>query len=393
MKGRLVRGRISASGFGRGLLIDLCLAHEVNQPRLKFSIAGVTHLERQAHLLAHLLRFGQQCTCPGLILVQADAGSRPELLVHNSQGAELLHTGTAMPLGGLPITRYAEAKGREAALDFEDLQLEVRDLLRSDEEIRLAESQRFRAVMIDEFQDTNRLQTEILDLLTGGTEVDLFSVGDEFQSIYGFRHADVAVFRERRHAADVALSLTLNYRSRPEVLGAITSFLLTRAQIFDAQKATIWLTGSLNGRDWQHVRSVGLALVVLVPVAIGLARHLRILELGDDTAKGLGARVELVRGLLLVCAVSLAAVAVASAGPIAFVALVAPQIARRLVDARTIALVPAAVVGALLMVLSDVVGRRIVAPTELPVGIITAVVGAPFLLFLLARANRIGSGG
>ena len=178
-----------------------------------------------------------------------------------------------------------------------------------------------------------------------------------------------------------------------EVLGAITSFLLTRAQIFDAQQATIWMTGSLNGRDWQHVRSVGLALVVLVPVAIGLARHLRILELGDDTAKGLGARVELVRGLLLVCAVSLAAVAVASAGPIAFVALVAPQIARRLVDARTIALVPAAVVGALLMVLSDVVGRRIVAPTELPVGIITAVVGAPFLLFLLARANRIGSGG
>ena len=116
---------------------------------------------------------------------------------------------------------YAEAKEREAALDFEDLQLGVRDLLRANAEIRASEASRFRAVMVDEFQDTNRLQTEILDLLTEGADIDLFSVGDEFQSIYGFRHADVAVFRERRHAADVALSLTLNYRSRPEVLGAI----------------------------------------------------------------------------------------------------------------------------------------------------------------------------
>lgn len=117
--------------------------------------------------------------------------------------------------------RYAEAKQSEAALDFEDLQLRVRDLLASDEDVRARESQRFRAVMVDEFQDTNRLQTEILDGLTGGAEVDLFSVGDEFQSIYGFRHADVAVFREQRHAADVGLSLTLNYRSRPEVIAAV----------------------------------------------------------------------------------------------------------------------------------------------------------------------------
>lgn len=116
---------------------------------------------------------------------------------------------------------YSEAKEREAALDFEDLQLRVRDLFLRHPEIRESESQRFRAIMVDEFQDTNRLQTEILDLLTDGAAVDLFSVGDEFQSIYGFRHADVAVFRERRHAADTALSLTLNYRSRPEVLGAI----------------------------------------------------------------------------------------------------------------------------------------------------------------------------
>ncbi len=140
--------------------------------------------------------------------------------------------------------KYAEAKARESALDFEDLQLQARDLLRARPEIREREQMRFRSILVDEFQDTNRLQTEIVELLrapgaassgggeaiaaqqgdpgafgAGGTE--LFFVGDEFQSIYGFRHADVEVFRERRNAAERLLSLTLNYRSRPEVLAAV----------------------------------------------------------------------------------------------------------------------------------------------------------------------------
>ncbi|HKI93237.1 MAG TPA: UvrD-helicase domain-containing protein [Gaiellaceae bacterium] len=115
---------------------------------------------------------------------------------------------------------YAEAKARESALDFEDLQLVARDLLRDHEEIRDREQLRFRSIMVDEFQDTNRLQTDLADLLRGaGTE--LFYVGDEFQSIYGFRHADVGVFRERRGAAEQLLPLTRNYRSRPEVLAAV----------------------------------------------------------------------------------------------------------------------------------------------------------------------------
>jgi ATP-dependent exoDNAse (exonuclease V) beta subunit len=117
---------------------------------------------------------------------------------------------------------YAEAKERESALDFEDLQLRARDLLRDDARIREREQERFRSIMVDEFQDTNRLQTELLDLLGGGDDDrDLFLVGDEFQSIYGFRHADVAVFRERREAAPTVLPLTQNYRSRPEVLAAV----------------------------------------------------------------------------------------------------------------------------------------------------------------------------
>ena len=117
---------------------------------------------------------------------------------------------------------YAAAKERESALDFEDLQLVARDLLRDHADIREREAWRFRSVMVDEFQDTNRLQCELVDLIAGDAHgCETFFVGDEFQSIYGFRHADVAVFRERRAEADRPLVLSRNYRSRPEVLAAV----------------------------------------------------------------------------------------------------------------------------------------------------------------------------
>ncbi len=113
---------------------------------------------------------------------------------------------------------YRAAKARESALDFEDLQLSTRELLRRDEGVRDRARWRFRSVMVDEFQDTNRLQCEIVDELACD---DLFFVGDEFQSIYRFRHADVAVFRERRDASGGTLALTQNYRSRPEILAVV----------------------------------------------------------------------------------------------------------------------------------------------------------------------------
>ncbi|HET8652352.1 MAG TPA: UvrD-helicase domain-containing protein [Gaiellaceae bacterium] len=117
---------------------------------------------------------------------------------------------------------YAGAKRRESALDFEDLQLVARALLRDNRELREREALRFKAIMVDEFQDTNRLQCELVDLLSDAPgERDVFFVGDEFQSIYGFRHADVAVFRERREQAGGGLPLVQNYRSRPEVLEAV----------------------------------------------------------------------------------------------------------------------------------------------------------------------------
>lgn len=176
------------------------------------------------------------------------------------------------------------------------------------------------------------------------------------------------------------------------VLSAITSYLLTRAEIYDAQRATVWLTGSLNGRGWEHVRPVAVSLAVLVPVLLWLARPLRVMQLGDDAARGLGVPVERTRVGLVVVGVALAAVATASAGPVAFVAFVAAPIARRLTRSP-LTIIPAALTGALLVVASDLVGRRIFAPTELPVGVITGLVGAPYLLWLLARSNRIGRGG
>lgn len=113
---------------------------------------------------------------------------------------------------------YQAAKDSESALDFEDLQLRARDLLRDDASVRDRERLRFRSVMVDEFQDTNRLQCEIVDQFD---PEELFFVGDEFQSIYSFRHADVEVFKERRAGFEGVLPLRRNYRSRPELLAVV----------------------------------------------------------------------------------------------------------------------------------------------------------------------------
>ena len=116
---------------------------------------------------------------------------------------------------------YAAAKRRESVVDFEDLQLAARDLLRDNPAIRDAVQLRFNLVMVDEFQDTNLLQCELIDLVAHPELTEVFTVGDEFQSIYGFRHADVRVFRERRAKAANLLTLRSNYRSRPQVLAAV----------------------------------------------------------------------------------------------------------------------------------------------------------------------------
>jgi iron complex transport system permease protein len=172
------------------------------------------------------------------------------------------------------------------------------------------------------------------------------------------------------------------------MLLAIVHWLLVVAEVFEAARAYVWLNGSLNARGWEHVVPVGIALALLVPAALLLAHVLGALQYGDDTARGLGIPVNRARTALLVVAVGLASVATASAGPIAFVALVSPQIAQRLVGGARPPIGMSLVVGAALTVVSDVIARTAFGGTELPVGIITAVIGAPYLLYLIARYGR-----
>lgn len=175
--------------------------------------------------------------------------------------------------------------------------------------------------------------------------------------------------------------------------GAGTSYLLVRGELADVQQATVWLVGSLNGRSWSDVGPLSVALALLLPVAAVLARSLDALSLGEDAATALGVRVGRARLSLVTVGAALAAVAVAATGPIGFVAFIAPHIARRLADRTGAAVLPvAALSGAVLVLAADLVAGLVLAPTQLPVGIVTVVLGAPYFLFLLQRANRVGAG-
>nr|WP_222132213.1 iron chelate uptake ABC transporter family permease subunit [Pseudonocardia sp. C8] len=177
------------------------------------------------------------------------------------------------------------------------------------------------------------------------------------------------------------------------ILTAVATFLLSRADTNAAYRAAAWQVGSLAGRTWPDVVPAGVAVAVLAPVAVGLVRMLRLLELGDDLARSLAPRLEPPRIGLLAAAVGLAALATASAGPIGFVALVAPLIVRRLLCGRPPGLLPSAAVGALVVNGADLVARTAFSPYELPAGVLTALVGAPLLVSLLVRANKIGASG
>ncbi|MFF1386191.1 FecCD family ABC transporter permease [Arthrobacter sp. NPDC058288] len=173
-------------------------------------------------------------------------------------------------------------------------------------------------------------------------------------------------------------------------LHAMVSFLMTRADIRTAADALVWLNGSLNSASWDRAGILALALLVLVPATAALAGPLRILELGDDTAAGLGVRVGFTRLAVVVVAVALAAVATAAAGPVAFVAFLAGPIARRFTAKAS--LPASAFVGALIVLAADYFAANI-APllldgTVLPVGVVTGALGAPFLLWLLVTSNR-----
>lgn len=173
-------------------------------------------------------------------------------------------------------------------------------------------------------------------------------------------------------------------------LQAVVSFLMTRADIRTAADALVWLNGSLNAASWDRAGILALALLLLVPAVAFLAGRLRILELGDDAAAGLGIRVGRTRLAVVVTGVALAAAATAAAGPVAFVAFLAGPIARRFVHRAS--LPASALTGALIVLAADYLAANI-APllldeTVLPAGVVTGALGAPFLLWLLVSSNR-----
>lgn len=170
--------------------------------------------------------------------------------------------------------------------------------------------------------------------------------------------------------------------------GNLTHWLMSIGDINEAGRAMVWLTGSLNARGWEHVVPVAIALALVIPCTLIGARVLGALQYDDDTARGLGVRLDLSRGLLLLGSIALASIATAAAGPIAFVALATPQIALRLARSPRPPLLISVVLGAALVVGSDVLARTAFGGMELPVGIVTAVLGAPYLIYLLVHRYR-----
>ncbi|WP_409251699.1 FecCD family ABC transporter permease [Bacillus sp. SCS-153A] len=155
----------------------------------------------------------------------------------------------------------------------------------------------------------------------------------------------------------------------------------------DFTRATVWLSGNISGTDWSYVLTLLPWILILIPVAIIKARTLNSLNLGDDVAAGLGTHVERERRILLFIAVALAGASVSVGGGIAFIGLVVPHLARKFAGARHGGLLPVtALLGALLLLVADTIGRNILAPSEIPVGMVVSIVGGCYFIYLLMKS-------
>lgn len=172
------------------------------------------------------------------------------------------------------------------------------------------------------------------------------------------------------------------------IANSLTNLMITFGDINTVSQALVWLAGSVYGRSWSQVWALIPWIVVFGLIALILGRELNTLNLGDEVAQVLGSRLEWQRGFLLLTSVALAGASVATAGAVGFVGLMAPHLGRQLVSASHEGLLPvAAIMGGMLVVIADLLGRVMFAPLELPCGIITAAVGAPYFVYLLIK-NR-----
>ncbi|AGT10391.1 FecCD family ABC transporter permease [Paracoccus aminophilus] len=171
------------------------------------------------------------------------------------------------------------------------------------------------------------------------------------------------------------------------ILSGVNSVLLVMGDLDQAAVAQQWLSGSLNTRSWAHVWPLALGLGLIAPVVIWHARRLSALEMGDDMARQLGIPAERLRMTMVLAAVGLTSLATAAAGPIAFIALAAPQLARRLTRAPEVPVILAALMGAALLMAADLLSQRLPLRLNLPIGLMTGFLGGLYLIFTLMRGR------
>ncbi|MGO4887346.1 FecCD family ABC transporter permease [Anaerobacillus sp. MEB173] len=173
-------------------------------------------------------------------------------------------------------------------------------------------------------------------------------------------------------------------------MGALVTMLMVLSPTYSTSEAYIWLTGSVYGANWTNVYSLLPWVLIFVPLTLILSRKVNLQELGDDLGLGLGSKVQFTRFGLICISVSLAGAAVAFAGGIGFVGLIAPHIARKLVGRSFGSLVPVtSLVGGIIVVLADIVARTAFLPLDLPAGVFVSGMGAPFFIYLLYKNRNI----
>lgn len=173
-------------------------------------------------------------------------------------------------------------------------------------------------------------------------------------------------------------------------MGALTTFLLISGPAYLAAQVLNWMTGSIYGTNWSYIEVLWPWVAVFIPLSLLLAKELNVQSLGEDVARGLGSRLQLSRMILLFYSVALAGAAVGVAGTISFIGLMAPHIARMLVGNSYKMIIPvSALIGAIILLLADLAGRMLFQPLDVPAGVFTAGIGAPFFMYLLFKRKKI----
>lgn len=173
------------------------------------------------------------------------------------------------------------------------------------------------------------------------------------------------------------------------IMGALNGMMLVLGNLDNVVSANLWLAGSLQARSWNEAVPVMIGTLLILPLVMLVARRASLMEMGDDIAQQLGVRIERTRVWLMVLAVLLAGLAVGAAGPIAFVALAAPQLTKRLTLSRGMPVVSAAAMGSCLLVLADVLTQVLPFNATVPIGRMTGIIGGLYLIWLLTRSKQV----